>query len=45
MNAAQMAAIDKAAAERAGEWLAGGQLPEKVQRRIRPLLMIRKRVA
>lgn len=41
MNAEQKAAIDKAAAVRAGEWLAGGQLPESVQRRIRPLLMVR----
>lgn len=45
MSAEQMAAIDRAAAERAGEWLAGEQLPEKVQRRIRPLLLARKRAA
>lgn len=45
MNAEQMAAIDKAAAVRAGEWLAGKQLPEPVQRRIRPLLLNRKRAA
>jgi hypothetical protein len=38
MNAQQAAAIDKAARERASQWLAGGRLPESVQRRIRPLL-------
>lgn len=45
MTAEQAAAIDKAAAERAGEWLAGNRLPEKVQRRIRPLLLNRKKAA
>ena len=38
MNARQAAEIDKAARERAERWLAGGRLPESVQRRIRPLL-------
>ena len=38
MTADQAEAIDRAARERAAEWLAGQQLPESVQRRIRPLL-------
>jgi hypothetical protein len=38
MTAEQAARIDKAARECAERWLAGQQLPESVQRRIRPLL-------
>lgn len=45
MNPEQAAAIDQAARERAGQWLAGGQLPEQVQRRIRPLFTHPKRKA
>lgn len=45
MTAAQAALIDQAARERADRWLAGGQLPEQVQRRIRPLLTQPKRKA
>jgi hypothetical protein len=45
VNAQQAAAIDKAARERAERWLAGGQLPESVQRRIRPLLTTRLKKA
>lgn len=42
MTAEQAARIDQAARERAAQWLAGGQLPESVQRRIRPLLTTTK---
>jgi hypothetical protein len=45
MNADQRAHIDQAARERAEQWLAGNQLPESVQRRIRPLLTHRARAA
>jgi hypothetical protein len=45
VTAEQMAAIDRAAEKRAEEWLAGGQLPESVQRRIRPLLTARLKKA
>lgn len=38
MTTEQAASIDAAARQRATEWLAGNQLPESVQRRIRPLL-------
>lgn len=38
----QAARIDEAARDRAIQWLAGNQLPESVQRRIRPLLINRK---
>jgi hypothetical protein len=41
----QAARIDEAAKERAAQWLAGNQLPESVQRRIRPLLTPRARAA
>lgn len=45
MTATQAALIDAAARERAAQWLAGNQLPESVQRRIRPLLTPRARAA
>ena len=38
MTAEQAALIDQAARKRASQWLAGGQLAEQVQRRIRPFL-------
>jgi hypothetical protein len=42
MTTEQAARIDAAARDRATQWLAGNQLPESVQRRIRPLLIRRK---
>lgn len=45
MSPEQAAAIDKAARERAEQWLAAGPIPESVQRRIRPLLTHRARAA
>lgn len=42
MTPEQATRIDEAAKERATQWLAGNQLPESVQRRIRPLLTNRK---
>lgn len=38
MTTEQAEAIDQAARDRASQWLAGGQLPEQIQRRIRPLV-------
>jgi hypothetical protein len=45
VTAEQAALIDQAARERASQWLAGGQLPEQVQRRIRPLLSTARKKA
>ena len=45
MTSEQAAHIDEAARNRAAEMLAGNQLPESVQRRIRPLLIPRARAA
>jgi len=45
MTTEQAALIDQAARERAGHWLAGGQLPEQVQRRLRPLLTTARKKA
>lgn len=42
MTPEQKTRIDEAAKQRAEEILAGRQLPESVQRRIRPLLINRK---